>query len=193
MPDRDPIIRFKTWFQDAADQGLPEPTNVVLATADKEGRPSARVVLLKGVDERGFVIYTNLESKKGRDMEENPYASLCFSWIPLARQVRVRGPVARVDEAEADAYWATRPRESRLGAWASQQSTALESRDQLLTAFRDVEARYEGQDVPRPPHWTGIRIAPEEIEFWTAGEYRLHDREMFRRVEGVWVRELLYP
>lgn len=152
-----------------------------VATADTDGRPSARILLLKEVDELGFVFYSNFESRKGGELTVNPFAALCFHWKSLGRQVRVEGPVVKVADAEADAYFASRARLSQTGAWASQQSRPLASRDALMTTVRKFETEYEGREIPRPPYWTGARVIPLRIEFWQDGEYRLHDRFVFTR------------
>ena len=190
------IEQFERWLADAiGDDRLIEPNAVVLATADVKCRPSARTVLLKGVDERGFVIYTNLESRKGRDALANPNAALVFDWIELQRQVVVTGAVERVLEEEADAYFATRPRGSQIGAHASAQSSVIASRDALDAACAAASARYpDGEPVPRPPRWGGLRIAPDTVEFWHGRPNRLHDRLRYRRdPAGVWVIERLAP
>ena len=184
--DRDPIRQFRRWHGDAG-----EPAEVALATASSEGVPSARMVLLKGVDERGFSFFTNYESAKARDLTANPRAALLFHWQP-ARQVRVRGAAARVSAAESDAYWATRPRGSQLGAWASRQSEVIQSRAALERRLVAVAEKYPG-DVPRPPFWGGFRLTPEEVEFWHHRDDRLHDRLRYRRVETGWVIERLSP
>jgi pyridoxamine 5'-phosphate oxidase len=166
---------------------------MVLATVDPDGRPSARYVLLKAFDARGFVFYTNLESRKARALAANPFAALCFYWAPIGKQVRIEGAVEPVTAAESDAYFATRPRESRIGAWASAQSAALESRSALERRVADAEARFAGGDVPRPPFWAGCRIVPHAIEFWTRDPARLHVRERYERDAGGWTRTLLFP
>ncbi len=190
----DPFALFAAWFAEAgAAEAAPEATT--LATADADGRPSARVVLLKGVDARGFVFYTNFESRKGGELTVNPFAALCFHWKSLGRQVRVEGPVARVGDAEADAYFATRARASRIGAWASAQSRPLADRAALMAAFARLDAEWEGREPPRPPYWTGARLSPLRIEFWREGENRLHDRRLYARpFEGAaWTASRLYP
>ena len=190
------IEQFERWLDEAVDDArLSEPNSVVLATADGHGRPSARTVLLKGVDERGFVIYTNLESRKGRDALANPNAALVFDWIELQRQVVVTGAVERVSDEDADAYFATRPRGSQIGAHASAQSRVIASREELDEACAAASARYpEGEPVPRPPNWGGLRIAPDTVEFWHGRPNRLHDRLRYRRdAGGVWVIERLAP
>ena len=193
--DPDPLVQFRRWFDEAQKAGVHEPHAVVLATADADGRPSARHVLLKDLDEGGFVFYTNDDSAKGRELAANPRAALCLPWNILARQVRVVGPVERVDAAEADAYFATRPRGSQVGAWASQQSSVLDDRDELERRVAATASRFEGADVPRPPHWGGYRVVPSEVEFWQGRPSRLHDRFRYRRVDsgGAWAIERLSP
>ena len=166
---------------------------MALASADARGRPSVRMVLLKGHDERGFVFYTNLDSRKGEELAANPDAALLFHWKSLRRQVRVEGPVAPVSAAEADAYFATRGRDSQLGAWASDQSRPLESRAAFEARFEEVRRRFEGGDVPRPPRWSGWRVAPQRIEFWNDRAHRLHERRLFSRAGEGWTEGLLYP
>jgi pyridoxamine 5'-phosphate oxidase len=188
------LVQFERWLDDAVNAGLPEPNATVLATADDTGRPSARTVLLKVLDERGFVLYTNLESRKGRDTAANPYASLVFPWMALHRQVVVTGAVERVDDKEADAYFASRPHGSRLGALASAQSQVIPSRAVLDEARSQLARRYpEGSRVPRPRHWGGLRVVPDSVEFWQGRPDRLHDRLRFRRAQGEWVVERLAP
>jgi pyridoxamine 5'-phosphate oxidase len=187
------LERFRKLQERAARTDLPEPTAVALATAGRDGRPSCRMVLLKAFDERGFVFYTNLESRKGHELRENPRAALTFYWPPLAEQVQVQGEVEAVSDAEADAYWVTRPRESRLGAWASLQSQPMPSRWTLLRRFVEAARRFGVGEVPRPAHWSGMRILPDRIEFWKSSRYRLHDREEWSIEEGRWVRRRLYP
>ena len=193
---RDPIERFAELFAaaQAVDRSLlPEPTAMTLATVGADGRPSARMVLLKGVDDRGFVFYTNLGSRKGRELRANPRAALCFHWPPLDQQVRVEGEASVVPDDEADAYFATRARVSQLGAWASQQSEPMAHDEDLEARLRDVERRYEGREVPRPPYWTGFRVTPDRIEFWRGRPFRLHDRELYTRQGAAWRVERLYP
>ncbi|MEV6487369.1 pyridoxamine 5'-phosphate oxidase [Actinoplanes sp. NPDC051633] len=185
--------QFAAWFADATGYGLTEPNAMVVATADTEGRPSARTVLLKGYDERGFVFYTNYESRKGGEALANPYASLVFPWFPMQRQVIVAGPVEKVGRAETEAYFASRPRGSQLGAWASPQSRVLPSRRAVEDGYAAAERRFEGVDVPAPPHWGGLRVRPDTVEFWQGRTSRLHDRLRFRRDTDGWVVERLAP
>lgn len=187
----DPIALFARWLEDAKD--LPEPTAMCLATATPEGVPSARMVLLKGVDADGFVFYTNIESRKGQELLANPRAALCFHWQPLGRQVRVEGVVERVSDAEADAYFDTRARESRIGAWASQQSRPLSGKTELLKRVAEFTAKYMVGDIPRPPYWSGFRIIPHAIEFWQQGAFRLHERSVYRWTGRDWEIGKLYP
>ena len=192
--DPNPIEQFRKWFHEALAADLREPNAMTLATSTPDGRPSARIVLLKGCDERGFVFYTNQEGRKARELEENPRCALVFYWGELERQVRVEGVAARVPEEEADAYYASRPRGSRLGAWVSEQSRPVERRSLLEERLRKLEAEYEGREIPRPPFWGGYRVEPEEIEFWQGRENRLHDRLLYRRQSGVgWQIERLQP
>jgi pyridoxamine 5'-phosphate oxidase len=190
------LTQFERWLDDAVNAGVPESNAMVMSTADASGRPSARTVLLKSVDEHGFVLYTNLDSRKGRDVAANPYASLVFPWIALHRQVIVNGAVERVADAEADEYFATRPHGSQLGALASHQSQVIPSRAVLDQARAELARRYpDGSEVPRPRHWGGLRIAPDSVEFWQGRADRLHDRLRYRRNEssGAWVVERLAP
>jgi pyridoxamine 5'-phosphate oxidase len=189
----DPILRFAKILDQARKTDLPEPTAAVLATAGADGRPSARVVLLKEFDERGFVFYTNLESRKAQDLKTNPYAALCFYWPPLYQQVRVEGRVEPVSDAEADAYFATRPRGAQIGAHASQQSALLESRAELEARVKMFEEKFAGREVPRPPFWSGYRLIPDRIEFWESRENRLHDRTLYARENERWLISKLYP
>jgi pyridoxamine 5'-phosphate oxidase len=192
--DRDPFRQFQRWYDDAVEHGQPQPDAITVATATPDARPSARLVLLRGVDERGFAFFTNRDSRKGRELEANSFAALVVHWPAVARQVRTTGTVARVDGAESDAYWYNRPRESRLSAWASQQSEVVGDRDELEARVKEVAARFAGGDVPRPGWWGGYRVAPDEIEFWQHREDRLHDRLRYRRsMGGPWRIERLQP
>jgi pyridoxamine 5'-phosphate oxidase len=190
----DPHALFDRWFAEAGAAEPNDPSAMALATADSEGRPSVRMVLMKGHDERGFAFYTNSRSRKGDELAANPCAALLFHWKSLRRQVRVEGRVEPVSDAEADAYFATRSRDSRLGAWASDQSRPLSSRAAFEARYADLAADYEGREVPRPSHWWGYRLVPERIEFWTDRPHRLHERRLFTLGEdGGWSEGLLYP
>ena len=191
--DPDPVEQFRRWFEEALAADLHEPNAMIVATASPDGLPSARVVLLKGFDDRGFVFYTNYEGRKGRELEENPRAALLFYWGELERQVRIEGTASRVSEEESDAYYAGRPRGSRLGALASEQSRVVGSREVLEGRIKNLEAEYEGRDVPRPAFWGGYRVEPEAMEFWQGRENRLHDRLVYRRGDGGWKMERLQP
>ncbi|WP_346539544.1 pyridoxamine 5'-phosphate oxidase [Micromonospora sp. DPT] len=187
--------QFDRWFADAVAAGLPEPNAMIVGTADAAGRPSGRTVLLKGYDPEGFVFYTNYTSRKGGEATANPHASLVFPWFPMQRQVVVAGPVERVDRAETEAYFASRPRGSQLGAWASAQSRVIPDRAALDEAYAAVVARFaDVAQIPAPPHWGGFRVRPESVEFWQGRVSRLHDRLRFRRADGGdWVVERLAP
>ena len=186
---------FASLLKEATDGGDPEPTAMTVATADAQGRPAARTVLLKAFDARGFVFYTNYESRKGRQLTENPQAALLFLWKTLREQVQVKieGTVEPVSLAEADEYFASRPRPSQIGAWASIQSQTLDSRDTFEARITAFEKKFEGVEVPRPPHWSGFRVVPERIEFWYGARFRLHERHHSQRVDGQWTKRLLYP
>jgi pyridoxamine 5'-phosphate oxidase len=192
-PHTDPIARFHRWFAAARASRIAQPEAMTLATADRRGRPAARMVLLKHADAEGFVFYTNADSRKGHELLANPRAALVLHWDGLGRQVRVEGRVEAVDPAEADAYWGTRPRASQLGALASAQSHPIASRAALVARWRALKRRYARAEVPRPPHWTGYRVVPDTIEFWTHRDHRLHDRELFTRTRRGWKRTLLQP
>lgn len=196
----EPFSLFRQWFEEAAKSEPNDPNAMSLATVDAHGLPDVRIVLLKGFDERGFVFYTNKESAKGEELKANPKAAINFHWKSLQRQVRVRGLVQSVSDAEADEYYQSRPKISRIGAWASQQSRPLASRAAFEQAVADLEAKFGDGPIPRPPHWSGFRIVPLSIEFWHDRPFRLHDRIVFRRSAtddgapgGAWDRQRLYP
>jgi pyridoxamine 5'-phosphate oxidase len=191
----DPLRLFAAWLKDASAAESRDPTAMTLATVDADGLPNARMVLLKGADERGFVFYTNMESPKGRELDRHPAAALVFHWKSSNRQVRVRGPVEKVTPQEADAYFATRPKQAQIGAWASKQSAALESRLAFEQTVALYAAKYAIGEVPRPPYWSGYRIVPLRMEFWQERPFRLHDRIEFRRERpgGAWSKTRLYP
>lgn len=189
----DPFKLFSELYTEIQKSDLEEPSAVTLATATPDGKPSARVVLLKEFDERGFVFYTNLTSRKGRELRSNPYAALCFYWEPVHHQVRVQGTVTQVAESEADAYFATRPRGSQIGAWASKQSSELEDQEALMQRFKEYEKKFSGKEVPRPDFWSGFRLTPTRMEFWKRQENRLHERTEFVRTGDGWSVTYLYP
>lgn len=193
MLDPDPVLQFTAWFDDAVKIGINEPNAMTLATASAAGVPSARTVLLKGYDERGFVFFTNYASRKGADLGANPRAGLVFPWIQLQRQVLVAGAARRVSRADSAAYFATRPRGAQISAWASEQSSVIGGRAHLLAARAQIEKRYAGHDVPLPPHWGGMRVRPQTIEFWQGRADRTHDRLRYRRSGRGWVIERLAP
>jgi pyridoxamine 5'-phosphate oxidase len=192
--DADPFQQFRCWLDQAVAAQLPQPLGMTLATATADGRPSARLVLLRGCDERGFVFFTNYESRKALELANNPQAALVFYWAELDRQVRIEGTVERVSAEESDAYFRSRPWGSRLGAWASPQSQVIASRDVLERSMEELTARYPDSDVPRPPYWGGYRVIPVSIEFWQGQANRLHDRLRYRRRDGdSWLLERLAP
>ncbi|MBI0435374.1 pyridoxamine 5'-phosphate oxidase [Roseomonas sp. KE0001] len=193
-PAADPFAVFAAWLDEARAAEPNDPNAMTLATATPDGLPSARMVLLKGLDARGFVFFTNRESRKGVELAANPHAALLFHWKSLRRQVRVEGRVEHTGEAESDEYYASRARISRLGAWASRQSRPLSGREELEAGLREAEARYPGEEIPRPPYWGGFRVIPTRIEFWHDQPFRLHDRRVFQaRPEGGWRVEILAP
>jgi pyridoxamine 5'-phosphate oxidase len=191
--DPDPIVQFDEWFENAVEADLYEPNAMILATATNDGKPSARTVLLKGYDERGFVFYTNYEGRKAKEIEANPACALLFYWGELERQVRIEGRATRLSGQESDAYFASRPPGSRLGAWASEQSHPVEDRSILEERVRALQAEYEGREIPRPPFWGGYRIEPDTIEFWQGRENRLHDRIVYYRSGRGWKIVRLQP
>ena len=189
-----PIDLFKNWFKKAEETEINDPNAVALGTADKKNQPSVRMVLLKGLSDKGFVFYTNFNSKKSSDLKINQQASMCFHWKSLRRQVRVIGRVEQVTEKEANDYFNSRPYKNRVGAWASSQSEILESRDVFLSKIKEFEKKYPDQNkVPRPPHWSGWRVLPKEVEFWLDGEGRIHERLNYINNNGGWKKEILYP
>jgi pyridoxamine 5'-phosphate oxidase len=188
------MIQFGRWLSDAIAADLTEPNAMVLATADGQGRPGARTVLLKGYDEQGFVFYTNYDSRKGHELAANPRACAVFAWLPLHRQVRIDGTVAQVTRGETEAYFSVRPRGAQIGAWASPQSAVIAARDDLEAAVAAAEDRFAGvEQLPPPPNWGGYRVVPEMVEFWQGRESRLHDRLRYRRAAGEWIVERLAP
>jgi pyridoxamine 5'-phosphate oxidase len=192
IAETEPLTPFRRWL-DEAWKGEPNAHAMGLATTTPEGRPSARMVLLKGLDKRGFVFYTNLDSRKSRELFANPHAALCFMWKSLNRQVRIEGIIELVGDDEADAYFASRPRDSQIGAWASDQSQPLASRAELERRVEEFSHRFGDATVPRPPNWSGFRVIPQRIEFWQERPFRLHDRLLFVREGEEWRRERLYP
>jgi pyridoxamine 5'-phosphate oxidase len=192
--DPNPFIQFKFWFDQAVASQLPEPNAMTLATCTPGGQPSARMVLLKDFDDRGFVLFTNYNSRKGQELTANPQAALVFWWAELERQVRITGCVEKISAEESDRYFEVRPAKSRLGAWASNQSEVIPSQEFLQQKLQEFQSKYENQEVPRPPHWGGFRVVPQEIEFWQGRPSRLHDRLLYTRLQdGSWKIERLSP
>jgi len=190
----DPFALFDQWYAEARQSEINDSNAFALATADASGRPSVRMVLLKGHGPEGFIFYTNFQGRKAAELLDNSHAAMLFHWKSLRRQIRIEGPVGPVDDATADAYFASRSRDSQLGAWASDQSRPLASREIFLNRYEDMRQQFEGQDVPRPPHWSGLRLTPERIEFWQDREHRLHERWVFsRNGNGGWNHGMLYP
>ena len=189
----DPFALFDEWFAEAKRSEPNDPDAMAFATADRDGRPSVRIVLLRRVGPEGFAFFTNLDSRKGTELADNPYGALCIHWKSLRRQVRAEGPVELVSDAEADAYFAGRSRESRIGSWASDQSRPLGNREMFEERYRAMEQQFEGRDVPRPPRWSGFRLHAERIEFWSDRAHRLHERRLFTRTHEGWSEGLLYP
>lgn len=188
-----PIDLFNVWFQEAMAEEINDPNAMSLACIDKEGRPSVRIVLLKGLNQDQFVFYTNLESRKGQEILLNPSVALCFHWKSLRRQVRIEGVASVVSPEEADAYYATRPTGAQIGAWASQQSRPLQSREALEEALAQYSLKFGDDDIPRPRHWSGFRVEPNRIEFWVEKPFRLHDRMQYDKIDDVWLKTRLYP
>ncbi len=192
---KEPLPLFKQWLAEAEKSEINDPNAMFLATVDPDGKPSVRTVLLKGLDERGFVLYTNYESRKGKALLANPQAEILFYWKSLEKQVRINGPVEQVSAQEADEYYNSRHRESRIGAWASKQSRPMQSRDDLKSREQEFHQKFEGQEeIPRPPHWSGFRIKPQRMEFWIAGQFRLHTRFVYtKNNDNTWTTNWLYP
>lgn len=191
--DASPIIQWQRWYDQAAEGGVAEPNAMVVSTIADDAAPDARVVLVRGVDDRGFVFFTNYDSTKGRQLADDPVAAATFAWLDLHRQVRIRGTVVTVSREESDDYFASRPRDSQIGAWASPQSQPIPNRDELMRRVGEATARFEGGPIPRPEHWGGFRLQPVEFEFWQGRPNRLHDRFRYRRSADIWVIERLAP
>ena len=192
--EQNPIVLFKKWFAVAEKSEINDPNALSLATSSSDGTPSVRMVLLKGLSEKGFVFYTNFNSKKGSDLKTNPKASMCFHWKSLRRQIRISGKTVVVDNKEADEYYNSRAYDSRIGAWASSQSQTMNNRNEFINKIKEFEKKYPDQkNVPRPPHWSGWRVEPDTIEFWLEIKNRIHERLNYRKENGKWLREILYP
>jgi pyridoxamine 5'-phosphate oxidase len=194
MPhDITPLTLFSEWYTEAKTLGLREPSAATIATCSKDGIPSARILLLKSFDEKGFCFFTNLTSRKGKEIHDNPKAAICFFWDKILKQVRIEGKVERVSEKEADDYFAKRDRGSQIGAWASKQSHIMESAADLPDRVKEIALQFEGQLIPRPPFWSGFRVVPQKIEFWQSGEFRLNTRLLYSRTDKGWNTQRLYP
>ena len=192
--EQNPIVLFKKWFAVAEKSEINDPNALSLATSSSDGTPSVRMVLLKGLSEKGFVFYTNFNSKKGSDLKKNPKASMCFHWKSLRRQIRISGKTVVIDNKEADEYYNSRAYGSRIGAWASSQSQTMDNRNEFINKIKEFEKKYPDQkNVPRPPHWAGWRVEPDTIEFWLEIKNRIHERLNYRKENGKWLREILYP
>ena len=192
--EQNPIVLFKKWFAVAEKSEINDPNALSLATSSSDGMPSVRMVLLKGLSEKGFVFYTNFNSKKGSDLKKNPKASMCFHWKSLRRQIRISGKTVVIDNKEADEYYNSRAYGSRIGAWASSQSQTMNNRNEFINKIKEFEKKYPDQkNVPRPPHWSGWRVEPDNIEFWLEIKNRIHERLNYRKENGEWLREILYP
>ena len=192
--EQNPIILFKKWFAVAEKSEINDPNALSLATSSSSGMPSVRMVLLKGLSEKGFVFYTNFNSKKGNDLKKNPKASMCFHWKSLRRQIRISGKTTVIDNKEADEYYNSRAYDSRIGAWASSQSQTMNNRNEFINKIKEFEKKYPDQrNVPRPPHWSGWRVEPDTVEFWLEIKNRIHERLNYRKENGKWLREILYP
>ena len=192
--EQNPIVLFKKWFAVAEKSEINDPNALSLATSSSDGMPSVRMVLLKGLSEKGFVFYTNFNSKKGSDLKKNPKASMCFHWKSLRRQIRISGKTVVIENKEADEYYNSRAYGSRIGAWASSQSQTMNNRNEFINKIKEFEKKYPDQkNVPRPPHWSGWRVEPENIEFWLEIKNRIHERLNYRKENGEWLREILYP
>ena len=192
--EQNPIVLFKKWFAVAEKSEINDPNALSLATSSSDGMPSVRMVLLKGLSEKGFVFYTNFNSKKGSDLKKNPKASMCFHWKSLRRQIRISGKTVVIDNKEADQYYNSRAYGSRIGAWASSQSQTMNNRNEFINKIKEFEKKYPDQkNVPRPPHWSGWRVEPDNIEFWLEIKNRIHERLNYRKKNGEWLREILYP